>query len=124
MLIECKDVCLAYENHTVLSNLSFPVRKGDYLCIIGENGSGKTTLMRALLGLKSVEKGSIVMGDGLKQNEIGYLPQQTGLQKDFLPPYGKWCFPAESTGLASGRFFQRRINGLQIGIWNGWELRR
>ena len=88
MLIECKDVCLAYENHTVLSNLSFPVRKGDYLCIIGENGSGKTTLMRALLGLKSVEKGSIVMGDGLKQNEIGYLPQQTGLQKDF--PASVW----------------------------------
>ncbi|HIU29327.1 MAG TPA: ABC transporter ATP-binding protein [Candidatus Egerieisoma faecipullorum] len=88
MLIECKNVCLAYENHTVLSNLSFPVRKGDYLCIIGENGSGKTTLMRALLGLKSVEKGSIVMGDGLKQNEIGYLPQQTGLQKDF--PASVW----------------------------------
>ena len=44
--------------------------------------------MRALLGLKSVEKGSIVMGDGLKQNEIGYLPQQTGLQKDF--PASVW----------------------------------
>ena len=83
MLIKCNNVCLAYENHTVVTDLSFSVQKGDYLCIIGENGSGKSTLMKALLGLKSVESGSIVMGDGLRQNEIGYLPQQTGLQKDF-----------------------------------------
>jgi len=88
MLIECKNICLAYENHTVVRDLSFPVRKGDYLCIIGENGSGKSTLMKALLGLKSVESGCIAMGGGLKQNEIGYLPQQTGFQKDF--PASVW----------------------------------
>lgn len=88
MLIECKNLYLAYENHTVITDLSFSVRKGDYLCIIGENGSGKSTLMKALLGLKSVAGGSISMGDGLKQNEIGYLPQQTGLQKDF--PASVW----------------------------------
>lgn len=83
MLIKCDNIRLAYENHTVVKDLSFSVNKGDYLCIIGENGSGKTTLMKALLGLKSVEGGSISLGDGLKQNEIGYLPQQTGIQKDF-----------------------------------------
>ena len=82
-MITCKRVCLAYENHIVVQDLSFSVDKGDYLCIIGENGSGKSTLMKALLGLKSVEGGSIEMGGGLRQNEIGYLPQQTGLQKDF-----------------------------------------
>ena len=49
----------------------------------GENGSGKSTLVRSLLGLKNVEKGQIIYGDGLKQTEIGYLPQQTDVQKDF-----------------------------------------
>lgn len=88
MLIECNHICLAYENHTVVRDLSFSVRKGDYLCVIGENGSGKSTLMKALLGLKAVESGSIVTGDGLRQNEIGYLPQQTGVQKDF--PASVW----------------------------------
>ena len=88
MLVECKNVRLAYENHIVVDNLSFSVNKGDYLCIIGENGSGKTTLMKALLGLKSVESGSISHGEGLRQNEIGYLPQQTGIQKDF--PASVW----------------------------------
>ena len=83
MLISSENLCLAYENHTVIRDLSFSVRKGEYLCIIGENGSGKSTLMRALLGLKNVESGKIQFGGGLKQNEIGYLPQQTGMQRDF-----------------------------------------
>lgn len=50
---------------------------------IGENGSGKTTLMKTLLGLHSPMGGKILMEDGLCQNEIGYLPQQTVVQKDF-----------------------------------------
>ena len=82
-LITCKDLTLAYENHIVVENLSFEVNHGDYLCIIGENGSGKTTLMKALLGLKKAKHGTIEFGDGLHKNEIGYLPQQTFVQKDF-----------------------------------------
>jgi zinc transport system ATP-binding protein len=66
-----------------MSELSFTVKSGEYLCIVGENGSGKSTLIKALLSLKSVTKGDILMGDGLKRNEIGYLPQQTSAQKDF-----------------------------------------
>ena len=82
-LIECKNITLAYEKNIVLESLSFEVDQGDYLCIIGENGSGKTTLMKAILGLKAPLKGEIIFGEGLKRNEIGYLPQQTGIQKDF-----------------------------------------
>lgn len=82
-LITCQNVSLSYENNTVLTDLSFSVNQGDYLCIVGENGSGKSTLIKALLSLKAVSKGSILMSDGLKKNEIGYLPQQTGAQKDF-----------------------------------------
>lgn len=82
-LITCKDLTLAYENHIVVENLSFEVNPGDYLCIIGENGSGKTTLMKALLGLKKAKHGIIEFGDGLRKNEIGYLPQQTFVQRDF-----------------------------------------
>lgn len=82
-LITCENLTLAYENHIVLDHLSFAVNSGDYLCVIGENGSGKTTLMKALLGLKAVRAGSVMFGEGLRQNEIGYLPQQTGIQRDF-----------------------------------------
>lgn len=79
----CKDVTLGYEGTPVVSHLSFSVNSGDYLCIVGENGSGKSTLMKALLGLKAPMSGEICMGDGLEADGIGYLPQQTVVQKDF-----------------------------------------
>ena len=82
-LITCKDLTLGYENHPILEHLSFQVNPGDYLCIVGENGSGKSTLMRTMLGLQRPMAGTIAFGDGLRENEIGYLPQQTAIQKDF-----------------------------------------
>lgn len=82
-LIKTDQLTLSYENMTVIESLSFEVRGGDYLCIVGENGSGKSTLVKALLGLKKPEHGAIEFGGGLKQNEIGYLPQQTSAQRDF-----------------------------------------
>ncbi|MBO4799957.1 MAG: ABC transporter ATP-binding protein [Lachnospiraceae bacterium] len=77
------DLSVGYDSQAVISNLSFTVNPGDYLCIVGENGAGKTTLMRTLLRLIPPISGSITPGEGLKLNEIGYLPQQTAVQKDF-----------------------------------------
>ena len=82
-LLTAKNLSLGYESQTIVENLNFSVGKGDYLCIVGENGSGKTTLMRTILNLQSPMKGEIEVGDGLSRNEIGYLPQQTIVQKDF-----------------------------------------
>lgn len=82
-LLNVSGVSLGYEGHPIVSNLDFRVEKGDYLCIVGENGSGKSTLMKTILGQKHVLSGRIEFSDGLRQNEIGYLPQQTDVQKDF-----------------------------------------
>lgn len=82
-LIDCQNVSLAYDGRPVLSQLSFQVQSGDYLCIVGENGSGKSTLVKSLLGLHRPSKGSIRMGEGLRHQEIGYLPQQSPIQQDF-----------------------------------------
>lgn len=82
-LITIKNASMGYEGKTILSDMNLRINEGDYVCIVGENGSGKTTLMKCLLGLLQVQSGAIEYGDGLKQNEIGYLPQQTVLQKDF-----------------------------------------
>ena len=79
----CDQVSVGYDGKAVLQNLNFTVNAGDYLCIVGENGSGKSTLMKTILGLQPPIAGKIETGDGLKQNEIGYLPQQTAAQKDF-----------------------------------------
>jgi zinc transport system ATP-binding protein len=87
-LIACKNVSLGYEGRIVTEQLYFEVNSGDYLCIVGENGSGKSTLVNALLNLKIPISGEIITSDGLKPTEIGYLPQQTVVQKDF--PASVW----------------------------------
>ncbi|MBR4425447.1 MAG: metal ABC transporter ATP-binding protein [Oscillospiraceae bacterium] len=87
-LITCDKLSLGYEGRELLRDLSFTVNAGDYLCIVGENGSGKTTLMKTILGLRQPMSGTIQFGDGLKQTEIGYLPQQTEVQRDF--PASVW----------------------------------
>ena len=79
----CEGLSLGYENTLLLRDLSFTVREGDYLCIVGENGSGKSTLMRTLLHLQPPLAGRVTLEGGLKPNEIGYLPQQTDIQRDF-----------------------------------------
>ncbi len=79
----CNNLSIGYEGVEIVSDLSFSVGSGDYLCILGENGSGKSTLMKTILGLHSPMRGSIETGEGLTQREIGYLPQQTQVQKDF-----------------------------------------
>ena len=81
--LTCQKLCVGYDGKPVLQDLSFQVFAGDYLCIVGENGSGKSTLMKTILGLQMPISGRILTGDGLRKNEIGYLPQQTVVQKDF-----------------------------------------
>lgn len=86
--IKCEDLILGYEGIPVAEHISFSVEEGDYLCIVGENGAGKSTLMKTLLGLTPLMGGNILYGDGLEAHEIGYLPQQTFVQKDF--PASVW----------------------------------
>ena len=88
-IITAKDLSFAYDGRTVLEDVNFTLSAGDYLCVVGENGSGKSTLVKGLLGLKAPDGGSIVFGEGLKPTEIGYLPQQTQLQRDFPASVGE-----------------------------------
>ena len=81
--LTCQNLCVGYDGQSVLQDLTFELLAGDYLCIVGENGSGKSTLMKTILGLQTPISGRILTGDGLRKNEIGYLPQQTVVQKDF-----------------------------------------
>lgn len=79
----CRDLCLGYDGREIVHNLNFTVNPGDYLAVLGENGAGKSTLMRTVLGLRPPMSGEVLFGDGAGRTEIGYLPQQTAVQKDF-----------------------------------------
>ena len=84
----CKNVSLGYDAKVIQKDINFSVDQGDYLCIVGENGAGKSTLIKTMLGLMKPLCGNISTGDGLLPTEIGYLPQQTVIQRDF--PASVW----------------------------------
>lgn len=126
-LIKTNEITLSYENMTVIDKMSFEVNAGDYLCIVGENGSGKSTLIKALLSLKKPVSGSIDFGEGLRRNEIGYLPQQTGAQKDFPANVGEVVISGCLNRRGLRPFYSAKDralameNMMKLGIW---ELRR
>ena len=81
--LEAVNLSVGYEKEVVAENINFAINEGDYLCVVGENGSGKSTLMKTLLKLQKPLAGEIRFGEAGKEKEIGYLPQQTVVQKDF-----------------------------------------
>lgn len=87
--LTAKNLCPGYDGVPVAKDINFELNKGDYLCIVGENGSGKSTLIKTLAGLERPISGEIICGDGFEMNQIGYLPQQTVLQKDFPASVGE-----------------------------------
>lgn len=85
VILDVNKVCFSYRDVTVLNEVSFRMREGDFIAVIGENGAGKSTLMKLLLGSLTPEKGSVEI---LGKNPVtaAALPQlsyvaQEGLQR-------------------------------------------
>lgn len=87
--IELDNVSFSYDHTPVIENLTFTVRKGEYLGIIGPNGGGKTTLIKVILGLLHPTEGTIKLFGKERHHftekyRIGYVPQRvTQTDKDF-----------------------------------------
>ena len=82
-LIKCENLCIGYEKNVLGHNINFSIEDGDYICIVGKNGSGKSTLMKTLLKLQKPIAGKISYDRKINSFDIGYLPQQTEIQRDF-----------------------------------------
>ena len=59
-MIKFQNVTKTYNSHTtVLDNVSFSIRKGEFVSIVGRSGAGKTTLIKLLLGIEKPTSGEI-----------------------------------------------------------------
>ena len=93
-LIVCQDVSLGYEGQSVLTHLDLTVRKGDYLCIVGDNGSGKSTLLRGLLGLLTPRAARSSGRRSCGRGPWGICPSRPGPSGTFPPRCTRWSSPA------------------------------
>jgi len=76
-----------YEKQTVLDDVSFEVKKGEFFGIVGRNGSGKSTMLKILAGIYSPSKGSIDVQGKLTpfiELGVGFSPELTGRENVFL----------------------------------------
>ncbi len=81
--LRCENISVGYEDGIVVSDVSFELNRGDYVCIVGENGAGKSSLLKGILGLAKIQGGKLEYGDGMSRADVGYLPQQRDYQKNF-----------------------------------------
>ena len=71
-LLEAHGLCKFYGTREVLHEVSFAIRPREIVTIVGPNGAGKTTLLNCLLGLDTVDYGTVARAADLR---IGYVPQ-------------------------------------------------
>lgn len=125
-LVKLENVNLGYDNEIVHSNINFEIESGDYLCILGANGSGKSTLMKALLALHPPLSGTVSYAASFSSREIGYLPQQTRIQKSFPASVDEVVLSGLLNKLNFRPFYSRKekqIKDENLKLMNIYELR-
>ncbi len=78
-MLEIKNLKKSFDGHLVLDGISFELKRGDILAILGSSGGGKTTLLRILSGLELYDSGNILIDGKLfkdhKPGQIGLVAQ-------------------------------------------------
>ena len=106
-LIRCENASFGYNGYRVVRGLSFAVRAGDYLCVVGENGSGKTTLLKGALGLLPPLEGGVTLSAAMKGAGIGYLSQQSAARTDFPAGVREIVLSGLTGGMGLRPFYSR-----------------
>ena len=80
-ILEIKNLSASYEGHEAIKDINIDVKKGDYICLVGENGSGKSTLIKTIVGLHKKDSGEIIKN--IDNDKISYLAQNNMKDLDF-----------------------------------------
>jgi len=114
-MLAIKNISFGYTGKTILHNISFTVKKGQNIAVIGESGCGKSTLLKLIYGLYDLNEGEITfkadLVTGPKHNLVPGMPYMKYLAQDFdLMPY---TTVAENVGSFLSNFYphekQQRI---------------
>jgi len=139
--LNAESLCKNYGADITVDNVSFRVKPGQILGLLGPNGSGKTTIMRILVKILQPDSGQVTLnGTPLEQiaaNQFGYLPEERGLYPrakvlDTLVYFGTLNqMPARKAQVEAIRFLDRlglvefteaRLNQLSLGVQQKVQL--
>ncbi len=72
-VLSVKELAKSFDGNILFKNVSFEIKKGEKIALIGPNGTGKTTIFKIILGSLSQDSGSIKLGTGVS---VGYYDQE------------------------------------------------
>ncbi len=78
IILKCENLCKHFGKKQILENVSLEVKKGDILGFIGPNGAGKTTTIKLILGLQSIDKGTVKINGYDIQKEFEKAIEKVG----------------------------------------------
>ncbi len=111
------ELCVVYPSKVrsmVISNVSFDVRSGSVVCILGESGSGKTTILKAISGMAPVSYGSVEIDQQRRSGKpaISFLQYDAPLLP-FRTLFQNACLGVELAGIDRGNVYQKTISLLE-----------
>ena len=71
-VLEVEHLSKAFGNHKLFQDISFEIKRGEHVAIIGDNGTGKTTLLRMIMGEEETDEGTVTTANHVVMR---YLPQ-------------------------------------------------
>ena len=85
-ILEVKNVDKSFDNKKILDNVSFNIKKGKIVGLLGKNGCGKTTIIKMINDLLTIDEGEILINGkniGVETKSIiSYLPERTYLESN------------------------------------------
>lgn len=118
MILQVKNLNFSYSNQKILENISFAVKKGEIISVLGPNGVGKSTLVKCLAQIYKEQQANVFYKQKslleykpkLLAQEIAYVPQNLEINfpltvKEFVllgrKPYIKWNISQEDNQIAA-----------------------
>ena len=78
-MLEVKNLAKAYAGRQILKDISFTLKDGQIMTIVGPSGAGKTTLLRIIAGLESKDSGEILIDGKEDLTQVGVVFQDYNL---------------------------------------------
>jgi ABC-type branched-chain amino acid transport systems, ATPase component len=112
-MLEVSELHVRYDTAEAVRGVSFSVRQGEIVALLGSNGAGKTTILRAVAGLKNTFSGEIA----LEGKRVEHIPTHKRVGMGIgLVPEGKDLFPYMTVGenLGLGAFLRRDKAAIEL----------